>query len=232
MNKNLNFFFRGIALFVLIWLINVFIAFVIFKPIESHTNYIMLSFLLADVTTITTLYLKKRINYFSLIGFFSMFVVIAILYFIPLSSNIPSDAIVLNNQISYKYEDRYDYAQALFYNLEKRWDSPIRQYMIEPHKVLLIRSFSYFWNTNGYVDSNIQAQIFTKLLIQSNRFSSDEVKVEEHWCTITPHGVVYIKGPIGPIYADLWAVDNFPEYKFGMYAKRPCNHLGGSPIQI
>jgi len=228
-----NSILKGVGLFMVTWVIIAIVSFVIFRPIEHHTTPILVSSLAIIVSVILFLYVKRSIDYFSLISFFGMFIVLGIFYLIPISDNIPVDAIELNAQVSSSFEDRYDYAQALFYEIEGRWYSPIRQYFLEPHKVFFIKSFSFFWNTESYVDSNVQAQIFRKMLLASGRFSKEEVLVVQHWCVSSPHGVVKILHPDRTIYADLWAVDNFPRegveetYEFGMYAKSPCNILGG-----
>jgi len=227
---------KGVGLFIMAWVIITIVSFVIFKPIERHTMPILISSIAIIVSIILFLYVKRVIDYVSLISFFGMFVVLGIFYLVPISDNIPVDAIELNAQVSSGFEDRYDYAQALFYEIEGRWYSPIRQYFLEPPKVFFIKSFSFFWNTESYVDSNVQAQMFRKMLLASGRFSKEEVRVVQHWCVSSPHGVVEIEHASGTIYGDLWAVDNFPRegveeiYEFGMYARSPCNVLGGSSL--
>ena len=137
--------------------------------------------------------------------------------------------------ISNKNDNKYDYAKELFYEIEKNWDSPIRQYLLEPHKIFFIRDFNYFWNVKGYVDSKIQAQIYQRLLIDSKRFDGNEVILKQKWCVNSPHGMIIIKHSEQDIYADFWAVDGFPrpgipeEYNFGQYAVKPCNKLEGEP---
>ena len=128
------------------------------------------------------------------------------------------------------------YAKELFFAVEEKYTSPIRQYLIEPWKVLLIKDFEYFWNLEKgeYVDSNIQGRIYRKLLFVSGRFSKDEVTIHQSFCSNSPHLLVKIYHPEREdIWADFWAVDNFPgvesnkTYEFGMRTIRPCDDLIG-----
>lgn len=158
------------------------------------------------------------------------------MYFLPLNSNIPQEAIELNNQISQQNQNKYDYAKDLFFAIEKKYTSPIRQYLLEPWKVFLIKDFAYFWNQKEgiYADSNVQGRIYRKLLLKSERFSEDEVKIHQSFYSNSPHLLVSISHPERElIWTDFWAVDNFPgvesneTYEFGMRTKRPCNKLIG-----
>lgn len=227
---------KGILIIIILWFVNVFIAFVIFKPIDEHTKIINISWIITDIIIYIVLvklkYTNKQVNIFALLTI----VLLIIIYLIPINSNIPKEAIELNKKISDNNTNKYEYAKALFYDIEKRWRSPIRQYLLEPHKIFFIRDFNYFWNVKGYVDSSIQAQIYRKLLLNSDRFNKNEVLFKQKWCVNSPHGVVIIKTAERDIYADLWAVDGFPrpgipeKYFFGQYTARPCNKLTGEPF--
>jgi len=224
---------KGILLVAGLWLINTFIAFAIFDPIDEHTKIINISWLITDIAIITFLVKSKRIN--RVVNLFAVLTVLALvgLYLLPINNNISQEAKETNNNISIRNEDRYQYAKELFYEIEKNWSSPTRQYILEPHKVFFIRDFDYFWNAKGYVDSKIQAQIYQRLLIDSKRFESDEVILKQKWCVNSPHGMIVIKKSNLDIYADFWAVDSFPrpgipeKYNFGQYTARPCNKLAG-----
>ena len=157
-------------------------------------------------------------------------VILGGLFFIPLDDNIPSDAAAMNSQISSRNTDRIGYAEQLFFALSDRWTSPIRQYLLEPHKVFLIRQFAYFWDRPGtYADSSIQSQIFRRLLLRSGRFSVDEVRLEFRGCGLSPHTVVAIDTNNRVVHADLWAAEHFERYEFGMYLSAPCVELRGEP---
>ena len=235
LNKILVNLGKGILLIFILWLINVFIAFVIFKPIDEHTKIINISWLITDIA-IYALFIKlKQINWqVNLFALLTIFFLIG-LYLVPINNNISLEAREINNMISNKNDNKYDYAKELFYEIEKNWDSPIRQYLLEPHKIFFIRDFNYFWNVKGYVDSKIQAQIYQRLLIDSKRFDNNEIILKQKWCVNSPHGMIIIKHSEQDIYADFWAVDGFPrpgipeEYNFGQYAVKPCNKLEGEP---
>ncbi|MAH03296.1 hypothetical protein CMI39_00740 [Candidatus Pacearchaeota archaeon] len=235
LNKILINLGKGILLIFILWLINVFIAFVIFKPVDEHTKIINISWLITDIA-IYTLFIKlKQINW--QVNLFALLTILFLigLYLVPINNNISLEAREINNIISNKNDNKYDYAKELFYEIEKNWDSPIRQYLLEPHKIFFIRDFNYFWNVKGYVDSKIQAQIYQRLLIDSKRFDDNEVILKQKWCVNSPHGMIIIKHSEQDIYADFWAVDGFPrpgipeEYNFGQYAVKPCNKLEGVP---
>jgi len=229
---------KGILLIAILWIVNTFIAFVIFKPIDEHTKIINNFWIITDIVIYVSLYKFKHINWqVNLFALLTIFLLI-LLYFVPINNNLPLEAIELNNNISNKHDNKYEYAKELFYEIEKKWNSPIRQYLIEPHKIFFIRDFKYFWNTKGYVDSDKQSQIYKKLLLNSKRFNKQEVIKKQKWCTNSPHGIVIIKHPEKDIYADFWAVDGFPrpsideEYEFGMYAAKPCNRLEGEGFVV
>lgn len=160
------------------------------------------------------------------------FPVAAGLFLIPINNNIPADARAFNEALSARHAERLGYARELFDILVERWSAPLRQYLLEPHKVFLIKDFEFFWNAEGgYVDSNSQAQMYRRLLIASGRFSPEEVELALLGCGLSPHAFVALHvGGAAPVYADLWAADNVPEYQFGMYAAAPCDELKGEPF--
>ncbi len=237
MQKKINIatnFLKGVILIVSLWLINTFIAFVPFS-VESNTRYIILIWIIIDTLII---YALTKLKYFNAIVIISSLIFIALIsfsYFLPLNSNVPQEAIDLNNQISEQNENKYDYAKNLFFEVEKKYTSPIRQYLLEPWKVFIIKDFEYFWNLKEgeYVDSNIQGRVYKKLLILSERFTEDEVIIHQSFCSNSPHLLVKIYRQEQEIWADFWAVDNFPRegideiYEFGMRTKRPCDLLIG-----
>ena len=149
------------------------------------------------------------------------------MYFVPVSQTLPQEAYELNQQISNQYDDKYEYAQALFYEIEPKWTSPVRQYLLEPHKPFFMKSAKYYWAMESeYAPSNLQAQIYRNLLIQ-DRFTEQEVEYITGFCGNSPHGYLKITHPEKQVYVDLWAVDDFEEYKFGQYTHRPCEELSG-----
>ena len=210
-NNTKNFFLdmlKGLATLASAWLILSFFSFVVFSRAEEHTAPILISSLLVFV-------------------FLLVFI-----FYIPINDDIPEEAREFNENISERYEDRYDYAEALLFELNDLWISPVRQYLLEPHKNFFIKDFEYFWEEQGsYVDSNIQSQIYRNLLLESNRFEEDEVDLRRTVCTNSPHTYVAIIHEDREIYADLWASSYFEEYEFGMYTSIPCNELLGERFE-
>lgn len=223
---------KGIGLIVLFWIINIFIAFVIFDR-ETGIWLILPSWFAADAVVYVWLLYTGHINRFVNLGAFAFLALLAGLYLLPVNANFPDTAVTRNNRISSQYEDTYAYAEALFLAVEKRWTSPVRQYLLEPHKVFFIKDARYFWNLpeGVYVDSNVQAHLYRNLLLESGRFSPQEIRVEQHFCTNSPHGVVVLQKDTRRYYADLWAVDNFENYQFGQYTSAPCDVLSGKPYE-
>lgn len=225
-------FGKGIGLLILLWAINAFIAFVIFNR-ETDIWLVLPTWFMFDASICVILYRGGLLDRFVALGAAISVLFLAILYLVPANNNFPDDALLLNKQLGARYGDNYEYAEALFSAVEKRWTSPTRQYLLEPHKVFFIKSAKYFWNLpkGAYVDSNVQAHLYRNLLLLSTRFAPEEIVVEQHFCTNSPHGVVVLKKDGEKIYADLWAVDNFREYRFGQYTKSPCDTLTGAAIR-
>jgi hypothetical protein len=227
---------KGVLLVVIIWIIDTFIAFVPFSR-ESNTRHIIATWFIVDFILVFWLVKIKKVNW--RIGIFAILFafLLAGMYFLPINSNIPQEVSVMNEELSIQYENKYDYAKALFFEVEKKYTSPIRQYLLEPWKVFIIKDFEYFWNQpiGSYADSNIQGRIYQKLLFESGRFTSEEVTIHQSFCSNSPHLLVKIIHPEReqPIWVDFWAVDNFPgvesnkTYEFGMRTIRPCDDLIG-----
>jgi len=227
---------KGIGLVVAIWIINTFIAFIPFSA-ESNAIHVIITWLIADFIFIFILVKTKQLDWWVIIPALTFVGVLIGLYFVPINSNIPQNAIELNNLLSEKNENKYDYAKELFFAVEEKYSSPIRQYVLEPWKVFLIKDFEYFWNLEKgkYADSSIQGRMYRKLLLASGRFSKEEVIIHQSWCRNSPHLLIKITHPEREdIWADFWAVDNFPRaevnktYEFGLRTIRPCDDLIGT----
>jgi hypothetical protein len=222
-------FVKGLFLF---WGFYGLLAAVAFGIFSRETNaYLILGLFAVFAVVIWWLLWRNRLINWTTAAFFVLsFLIAAGLFFRPVNANIPSEALALNRDVSARHADRIDYAEALFFTLAERWTSPVRQYLLEPHKVFLFKDFGYFWSRKGeYVDSNVQAQMYRHMLLASGRFGRDEVRLERHSCLNSPHTVVAIQAPDRVIHADLWAVDNFADYEFGMYTTAPCTELRGEP---
>lgn len=226
---------KGILLIVLIWVIDTFIAFVPFSR-QSNTRLIILTWVVIDVVLIYALVKINQINKIVTISAITFTALLVALYFAPVNSNFSQDALELNKRISEKNANKYDYAKELFFEVEKKYAAPIRQYLLEPWKVFFIRDFAYYWNLDEgeYADSSIQGQMYRNLLLQSGRFTKEEITTHQGFCSNSPHLLVRITHPDREdIWADFWAVDNFPgvesneTYEFGMRAIRPCDEIIG-----
>lgn len=236
-NKILLNIAKGIGFIALLWIINTVIAFVPFS-IESNTKHILVTWLIVDVLLICFLIKKKYFKKTVIISSIIFVLLMVLFYYLPLNSNIPQAALDMNEQISQRNENKYDYAKELFFEFEQKYTSPIRQYLLEPWKVFLIRDFEYFWNLEKgeYSDSSVQGRMYRKLLLASGRFTKEEVQIDQSFCANSPHLIVKISHPERqePIWVDLWAVDNFPgvesnkTYEFGMRTIRPCDDIIGT----
>ncbi len=215
----------GFFLLPLFWCLFAFFAFVPFnrrtpaQRILSVTGGVFASLLLL-------LHRRRLIGLESGIYATLFFGLMIALYSIPLRGDLPAEAVALNRKISEANEDRYEYARELFHVIARRFTSPTREYLLEPHKIFLIKSASHFWKTLGYVPSHLQAQLYRKLLLANGRFSEGEVVYETGRCYNSPHGYVVIRHPDRAIYADLWAAENFDTYRFGQLVEMPsCETL-------
>ena len=85
---------------MILWLINVFIAFVIFKPIDEHTKIINISWLITDIAIYALFVKLKQINWqVNLFALLTIFFLIG-LYLVPINNNISLEAREINNIIS------------------------------------------------------------------------------------------------------------------------------------
>lgn len=229
---------KGVFLVVVLWVVNTFIAFVPFS-VQSDTRYILITWAIVDVLLIGLLIKYKKLDRIAGISAVGFVLLVAGAYFLPLNDNFTPEALELNQRVSDANDDKYDYAKELFFEFEKKYTSPVRQYLLEPWRVFLIKDFAYFWNLEEgeYADSSVQGRMYRKLLLQSGRFTTDEVTLHQSFCSNSPHMLVRIEHPDREeIWADLWAVDNFPgtderdeTYEFGRRTVRPCNKLVGAP---
>ena len=229
---------KGILLVISIWIIVTFVVFVLFAKDFKPMNILLTSLLAIGILLWLLIKYKKlnlRIGIFAIVFAGLLF---GMLY-APLNSNIPQEALDLNNKLSSQYEDKYEYARALFLEIEKKYNAPRMQYLLEPWKIFFMKDFEYFWNLEqgSYADCSAQGRMYQKLLLESKRFSEEEAIIHYSFCSAAPHVSVKIIHPEReePIWADLWAVDNFPglgsnkTYKFGMRPTTLCDDLIGEP---
>jgi hypothetical protein len=215
----------GLLLIPLFWCLFAFFSFFPFnrktpaQRILAVTGSVFLGFLVL-------LYRFRLINLKSGIYAVLFFGLMNALYAIPLRGDVPAEALDLNRKIDEANKDRYEYARELFDVIARRFTSPTRQYLLEPHKIFLFKSASYYWKTRGYMPSHLQAQLYRQLLLASDRFSEDEVVYQTGRCYNSPHGYVIIRHPDRLIYADLWAAQNIDGYHFGQLVEMPsCESL-------
>jgi hypothetical protein len=119
----------------------------------------------------------------------------------------------------------------VFDDVAARFTGPTREYLLQPTRVFVHRSSTYFWETRGYVPSHLQAQLYRQLLLASGRFDADEVHYRTGRCTNSPHGYVVIAHPLQQLVADPWAAQAFDDYRFGQVASMPsCDGPVGTPL--
>jgi hypothetical protein len=215
----------GLLLLPIFWCLFAFFAFVPFnrKTPAQRILAVTGSFFLA---LLVLLFRRGLIGLDSGI-YTSLFLgLMSALYAIPLRGELPPEAVALNRKISTAQDDRYEYARELFHVIARRFISPTREYLLQPQKIFLIKSASFYWERGGYVPSHLQAQLYRRLLLASGRFSESEVVYETGRCYNSPHGYVVIRHPDRLIYADLWAAQNVDGYQFGQLVEMPsCETL-------
>ena len=215
----------GALLLPLFWCLFAFIAFVPFNR-ETSAKLILSVTGAIFIAIVVLLHRRGMIGLQSWIGVVLVLGLMIGLYMVPLRGNLPSDALELNRQISSAHIDRYEYARQLFYVISRRYTGPTRQYLLEPQKIFVIKSISYYWSAHGYVPSHLQAQLYRRLLLTSRRFNEHEVLYKTGHCFNSPHGYVVIRHPARPIFADLWAAENIKAYRFGQLVEMPsCETL-------
>lgn len=210
----------GGGLIAFLWVLFAVIAFVVFDR-ETASLTIVATTLAIFVATVVLLAWKRVLDLET--GAYSLLflAVLVGLYMIPLGSRLPAEARELNTAISERHEDRYDYARELFWMIANRFTGPTREYMLQPLRIFVIKSPTYFWETGGYVPSHLQAQLYRHMLLASGRFDRSEARYEMGRCFNSPHGYVVIRHPQRLIYADLWAATHFDEYQFGQLVEMP-----------
>jgi len=215
----------GLLIVPLFWCLFAFFAFV---PFDRKTPAQRILAVTGGVFTglLFLLFRRRLIGLDSPLWMAVDVTLMAALYTIPLRDDIPVEAFALNKKISEMHEDRYEYAREIFYILARCFVSPTREYLLQPHKIFVIKSAAYYWKRRGYVPSHLQAQLYRKLLLASRRFCETEVTYQTGRFYNSPHGYVVISHPERPIYADLWAAQNVDGYQFGQLVEMPsCEGL-------
>lgn len=220
----------GPALVIVFWFLFAFFA---FGPFDRETPAVLILSLAGAVFLVFVVLLRFRGLVDLETGLYAIlfFGILVGLYAIPLRDDLHPDARALNRAVSARHDDRYEYARELFWNVVERFTGPTREYLLQPQKIFLLKSAEYYWEVRGYMPSHLQAQMYRHLLIDSGRFSADEVRYETGRCFNSPHGYVVILHPDREIHADLWAAANIDEYRFGQVVEMPsCDRLAaGEP---
>jgi hypothetical protein len=215
----------GPALVLLFWFLFAFMAFV---PFDRETPAaLILAVAFGVFLAILGLLIWKRGVDLETGGYALLFILLLIgLYMIPLQDDLSRESVELNERISAQHEDRYEYARELMWEINDLFTGPTREYLLQPLRIFVIKSATYYWETQGYVPSHLQAQLYRHLLLASGRFTEEEVEYRTGRCFNSPHGYVAIRHPERTIYADLWAAENFDEYRFGQVVDMPsCDGL-------
>ncbi|HVL77518.1 MAG TPA: hypothetical protein VM406_16010 [Noviherbaspirillum sp.] len=228
--RHLRALLLGPGLVIFLWALWAFIAFVLFDR-DAH------GLVIVGVTLvlffIVVLLLRRRGWADWRTGLYAgLFIgLLVLMYMIPIRGALPPDAHALNQRANAAHADRYDYAASIFDEVVARYVAPTREYILQPHRIFLVKDTAYFWNAQGgYVPSHIQAQLYRKLLLASGRFAEQEVELRTGGCVNSPHGYVVIHHPEREIFADLWAADQFEEYRFGQRVQMPgCDGVVAEP---
>lgn len=220
----------GITLVALFWVLFAVLAFV---PSDRETSAAIILSVTGVVYLAFLLFLRWRRLVDLETGAYSvLFITLLIgLYAIPLRDDLHPEARAVNERISADHDDRYEYARELFWQVVGRFTGPTREYLIQPQRIFILKSARYYWETEGYMPSHLQAQLYRHLLLDSGRFSSEEVLYRTGRCFNSPHGYVVLLHPDRKIHADLWAAANIEEYRFGQVVQMPsCDRLAaGGP---
>ncbi|PYQ62651.1 MAG: hypothetical protein DMF58_01155 [Acidobacteria bacterium] len=182
----------GFLLIPLFWFLFAFFAFVPFNRKTSAQRILAVTGA-AFLAILILLHRRRLLGFESGIDSGFLFGLMVALYAIPLRGDLPAAALTLNQKISDANKDRYEYARDLFHAIAGRFISPTREYLLEPQKIFLIKSASYYWKHRGYVPSHLQAQLYRRLLLASGRFIESEAVYETGRCYNSPHGYVIIR---------------------------------------
>lgn len=215
----------GAGLVALLWLLAAVVAFVIFDR-ESPAVLIIGVTLSLFVIVVVLLAQQGLVDIET--GAYAVLVIALLvgLYVVPLRGSLPQEARELNRELSGEYQNRYQYADALFWRIAGMFTGPTREYLLQPLRIFVIKNPGYFWETRGYMPSHLQAQLLRLLLLDSGRFEPHEVEYQTGRCFNSPHGYLLIHHPEQRIYADLWAAANFKEYRFGQLVDMPsCDDI-------
>jgi hypothetical protein len=219
----------GAGLIVWFWLLGAVIAFV---PFDRDSSGLVIVGATLAVFAISVVLLVRRRWVDWETGLYSLLAIAGLvgLYSIPLRDDLPAGALAMVERHSGEHEDRYEFAQALFWDLSERFTGSTREYLLQPQRIFLLKSAAYYWETEGYVPSHLQTQLYRHLLIASGRFAPDEVRYRTGRCFNSPHGFLEIAHPERTVRADLWAAQQFEDYRFGQVVDMPsCDGLTEDP---
>jgi hypothetical protein len=215
----------GAGLILWLWLLAAVLGFAVFDR-DSGGLVVVGSALALFALSAGLLAWRRRLDWET--GVYAVLTVglLVALYNVPLRDDLPPEAVELAEDYSARHDDRYEFARALFWDISGRFTGPTREYLLQPQRIFLLKSATYYWETAGYVPSHLQSQLYRHLLIASGRFAPDEVKFRTGRCFNSPHGFLEITHPARELYADLWAAQNIDDYEFGQVVDMPsCDGL-------
>jgi hypothetical protein len=210
----------GFGLVAGLWLLTAFVAFVVFDR-DTPAAWVIGVSLLVFAILVAVLVWRGFVGWVDGAWAGVAVAVLVGLYSVPLRSDLPADALELIKEMDERNDDRHAFARELFYDVAGRFTGPTREYLLQPQRLFVHKSARYFWETRGYVPSNVQTQLYRHMLIASGRFEPDEVQRRTGRCFNSPHGYLEIAHPGKNIYADLWAAQAFEEYEFGQVVDMP-----------
>ncbi len=218
----------GIGLLVGLWVLTAVSGFVLFDR-DTSAQLVVSVALAAFAAAVTVLVWMQRVGWVEAGWALATLALLVVMYSIPLRDDLPDDALERIEVFSARHEDQYAFARELFWENAGRFTSPTREYLLQPQRVFLHRSARYFWETEGYMPSHLQTQLYRLMLIASGRFDADELVLRTGRCFNSPHGYLQIKHPAHELFADLWAAQTFEEYRFGQVVDMPsCDGIATS----
>lgn len=219
----------GVGLVAWLWLLASVVAFVPFDR-DTPAEWIVGTTLATFLLTVAMLVWRRRADWET--GVYSLLTIAALvgLYHVPLRDDLSDEMLAVVERTSQRHQDRHAFARYLFWDTALAFTGPSREYLLQPQRIFVLKSATYYWETRGYMPSHLLTQLYRHMLIASERFSPDEVRYRTGRCFNSPHGYLEIEHPTQILRADLWAAQNFDDYRFGQVVDMPsCEGLMVDP---
>ena len=145
----------------------------------------------------------------------------------PLTGEVPQEMIDKADELKKISKTKMELARNTYDFVDKKFNSPVRQYLKEPNKVFMKNRGKIFALEDEYIPSNTQNQLFKELLILTGEFNEDDFTFVQARCYLlpryTPHEYWILDIDGKEVFIDLWFEDHTTlETAFGCYASPPC----------